>query len=59
MLLVKFQVVFLKREGRPTEFETLTSRLIDRPIRPLFPEGFKNETQVMITVLQSDGENYG
>ena len=38
---------FFKREGRPTEFETLTSRLIDRPIRPLFPEGFKNETQVI------------
>ena len=42
---------FFKREGRPTEFETLTSRLIDRPIRPLFPEGFKNETQVILTVL--------
>ena len=40
----KFWWIF-KREGRPTEFETLTSRLIDRPIRPLFPEGFKNETQ--------------
>ncbi len=47
---------FFKREGRPTEFETLTSRLIDRPIRPLFPEGFKNETQVILTVLSHDGE---
>ena len=47
---------FFKREGRPTEFETLTSRLIDRPIRPLFPEGFKNETQVILTVLSHDTE---
>ena len=47
---------FFKREGRPTEFETLTSRLIDRPIRPLFPEGFKNETQVILTVLSHDSE---
>ena len=47
---------FFKREGRPTDFETLTSRLIDRPIRPLFPEGFKNETQVILTVLSHDGE---
>ena len=42
---------FFKREGRPTEKETLTSRLIDRPIRPLFPEGFFNEVQVVATVL--------
>ena len=42
---------FFKREGRPTDKETLTSRLIDRPIRPLFPKGFKNDTQVMLTVL--------
>ncbi len=42
---------FFKREGRPTEGETLTSRLIDRPIRPLFPEGFKNEVQVIATVV--------
>ena len=42
---------FFKREGRPTERETLTSRLIDRPIRPLFPEGFINEVQVVATVL--------
>jgi len=48
---------YFKREGRPTESETLTSRLIDRPIRPLFPAGYKNETQVIITVLQHDMEN--
>ncbi|MFB9069236.1 polyribonucleotide nucleotidyltransferase [Pseudofulvimonas gallinarii] len=42
---------FFKREGRPTERETLTSRLIDRPIRPLFPEGFRNEVQVIATLL--------
>jgi polyribonucleotide nucleotidyltransferase len=48
---------YFKREGRPTEKETLTSRLIDRPIRPLFVEGFKNETQVVITVLSHDLEN--
>lgn len=48
---------FFKREGRPTEKETLTSRLIDRPIRPLFPKGFKNDTQVMVTVLSHDMEN--
>jgi polyribonucleotide nucleotidyltransferase len=48
---------FFKREGRPTEKETLTSRLIDRPIRPLFVEGFKNETQVVVTVLSHDLEN--
>jgi polyribonucleotide nucleotidyltransferase len=48
---------FYKREGRPTEKETLTSRFIDRPIRPLFPDGFKSETQIIATVLSSDGEN--
>jgi polyribonucleotide nucleotidyltransferase len=48
---------FFKREGRPTESEILTSRLIDRPIRPLFPEGFRNDVQVMAIVLSSDGEN--
>ncbi len=48
---------YFKREGRPTEKETLTSRLIDRPIRPLFVEGFKNETQVVVTVLSHDMEN--
>jgi polyribonucleotide nucleotidyltransferase len=45
---------FFKREGRPTERETLTSRLIDRPIRPLFPDGFANEVQVVATVLSLD-----
>ncbi|MDP2619353.1 MAG: polyribonucleotide nucleotidyltransferase [Hyphomicrobiales bacterium] len=48
---------YFKREGRPTEKETLTSRLIDRPIRPLFADGFKNETQIVITVLSHDLEN--
>ena len=48
---------YFKREGRPTEKDTLTSRLIDRPIRPLFASGFKNETQVIATVLSHDMEN--
>ncbi len=48
---------FFKREGRPSEFETLTSRLIDRPIRPLFAKGYKNETQVICTVISHDLEN--
>jgi polyribonucleotide nucleotidyltransferase len=48
---------FFKREGRPSEKETLTSRLIDRPIRPLFVEGFKYETQIVVTVLSHDMEN--
>src|SRR5947199_3538505 len=48
---------FFKREGRPTEKETLTSRLIDRPIRPLFVPGYKNDTQVVVTVLSHDLEN--
>jgi polyribonucleotide nucleotidyltransferase len=48
---------FFKREGRPTEKEVLTSRLIDRPIRPLFASGFRNETQVICTVLSHDLEN--
>lgn len=48
---------FFKREGRPSEKEVLTSRLIDRPIRPLFPEGFHNEVQVICTVLSHDLEN--
>ncbi len=48
---------FFKREGRPTEKETLVSRLIDRPIRPLFAKGFRNETQVVCTVLSHDMEN--
>ena len=47
---------FFKREGRPTEKETLTSRLIDRPIRPLFPDGFKNEVQVVATVISLNPE---
>jgi len=48
---------FFKREGRPSESEILTARLIDRPIRPLFPEGLLNEVQIMAMVLSSDGEN--
>jgi polyribonucleotide nucleotidyltransferase len=48
---------FFKREGRPSEKETLTSRLIDRPIRPLFAKGYRNETQVIATVLSHDLEN--
>jgi len=48
---------YFKREGRPSEKETLVSRLIDRPIRPLFPDGYKNDTQVIITVMQHDLEN--
>jgi polyribonucleotide nucleotidyltransferase len=48
---------FFKREGRPSENETLVSRLIDRPIRPLFPEGFRNEVQIVATVLSHDMEN--
>src|SRR5881296_2463729 len=48
---------YFKREGRPTEKETLVSRLIDRPIRPLFVDGWRNETQVIITTLSHDMEN--
>ena len=48
---------FFKREGRPSEKETLTSRLIDRPIRPMFADGFRNETQVICTVLSHDLDN--
>ena len=48
---------FFKREGRPSEKETLVSRLIDRPLRPLFASGFRNETQVICTVLSHDLEN--
>jgi len=48
---------YFKREGRPTEREILTARLIDRPIRPLFPEGMANEVQIMAMVISSDGEN--
>ena len=50
---------FFKREGRPSELETLTSRLIDRPLRPLFPEGFYNEVQVVIHVLSLNPEIAG
>ena len=48
---------FFKREGRPTEKEILTSRLIDRPVRPLFPQGFNDETQVIAMVLSADSDN--
>ena len=48
---------FIKREGRPSEREILTSRQIDRPIRPLFPEAFRNETQVIALVFSADKEN--
>jgi polyribonucleotide nucleotidyltransferase len=48
---------FFKREGRPSEKEVLTSRLIDRPIRPLFPSGFRCDTQIIALVLSADGEN--
>ena len=48
---------FFKREGRPTEKEILSARLIDRPLRPLFPEGFKNDTQIAVFVISSDQEN--
>src|SRR5256885_5651647 len=53
----KFPGGYFKREGRPTEKEILTSRLIDRPIRPLFPKGMFNEVQVQSIVLSADGEN--
>ena len=48
---------FFKREGKPTEKEVLTSRLIDRPIRPIFPSGWRNETQIIALVLSADAEN--
>src|SRR6201985_921061 len=48
---------FIKREGRPSEREILTCRQIDRPMRPLFPEGFRNETQVIALVFSADKEN--
>ena len=53
----KFAGGYLKREGRPTTREILTCRLTDRPIRPLFPKGFRDEVQVMSNVMSSDGEN--
>lgn len=55
----KFPGGFIKREGRPTTKEILTSRLIDRPIRPMFPKGFRDEVQVMANVLSSDRQNDG
>ena len=53
----KFPGGFFKREGRPTESEVLTSRLIDRPLRPSFVKGYANETQIIATVLSADQEN--
>src|SRR5215212_3996129 len=53
----KFPGGFIKREGRPTTKETLTSRLIDRPIRPLFPAGYMNEVQIMASALAADRQN--
>ena len=53
----KFKGGFIKREGRPSTKEILTARMIDRPIRPLFPEGYFNEVQIMATVLSADNEN--
>ncbi|MEA2734146.1 MAG: polyribonucleotide nucleotidyltransferase, partial [Humisphaera sp.] len=53
----KFPGGFMKREGRPTTKEILTARLIDRPLRPLFPKGFMDEVQVHLNVLSFDGEN--
>ena len=53
----KFPGGYIKREGRPTEKEILSARLVDRPIRPLFPEEFNNETQVVAFVFSYDGEN--
>ncbi len=55
----KFPGGFIKREGRPSEKEILSSRLIDRTIRPLFPKGYRCETQIICAVLSSDGENDG
>src|SRR5438874_5522367 len=53
----RFPGGYFKREGRPTEKEILTCRMIDRPIRPLFPKGWYNEVQVQTVVLSADGEN--
>ncbi|MCX5633207.1 MAG: polyribonucleotide nucleotidyltransferase [Phycisphaerae bacterium] len=53
----KFPGGFMKREGRPSTKETLTARMIDRPLRPLFPEGYFNEVQVMVTVISADQQN--
>src|SRR4030095_12965185 len=54
---VKFPGGYFKREGRPTEKETLTSRMIDRPLRPLFPHGYFYDTQIISILLSADGEN--
>ncbi len=53
----KFPGGFIKREGRPSEKEILTSRLIDRPVRPLFPEGYSHETQIIAMVLSADPQH--
>src|ERR1022692_124775 len=53
----KFPGGYFKREGRPTEKEILTARMIDRPCRPLFPEGFYNDSQIIAILLSTDGEN--
>src|SRR5699024_12799572 len=55
----RFPGGFIKREGRPNDKEILSSRLIDRTLRPLFPEGYHHETQIICQVLSSDGENDG
>src|SRR6201988_916373 len=53
----KFPGGYFKREGRPTEKETLTSRMIERPLRPLFPQGYLYDTQIISILLSADGEN--
>src|SRR6185295_11733530 len=53
----RFPGGYFKREGRPTEKEVLTCRMFDRPCRPLFPEGFYNDTQIIAVLLSADGEN--
>ena len=53
----RFPGGFFKREGRPSQKETLTSRLIDRPVRPRFPKGFNDEIQIIATVVSADKEN--
>src|SRR3954449_8194439 len=49
---------YFRREGRPNEKEVLTCRMIDRPVRPLFPDGYKNETQIVASVISADADNY-
>src|SRR4030042_681408 len=53
----KFPGGFMKREGRPSTKEVLTARMIDRPLRPLFPDGYFNEVQIVITVISADQQN--